>query len=92
MASKEEMLGNWLHYQHAKAETKAAYERYNYAASALDMARVRERAAEVASQAEPLNSLIASDMDEREKFVALARYISTGRKDALAKEQTEEGG
>ena len=68
-------------YMLAQANKKAAYNLYNYASTLLDLEKVRERAAEVASQAEPINSLADNDeMTQREKMIAIARYVATGRK------------
>ena len=66
-------------YQTAKAEARAAYERYNYASTALELARIKERLAEMASQHEPLAALRDEAMTERERLYAAAHYAVVGR-------------
>jgi hypothetical protein len=66
-------------YVNAKAEKKAAYERYNYASAALELAEIRERFAELYSQWDPLNAIKDSALDEREKLAAAAHYVVMGR-------------
>ena len=68
-------------YERASANKKAAYNLYNYASTLLNLETVRERAAEVASQLEPIGSLADNnEMTQREKMEAIARYVATGRK------------
>jgi len=66
-------------YQTARAEARAAYERYNYAGAALELARIKERLAEMASQHEPLAALRDVAMSERDKLYAAAHYAVVGR-------------
>ena len=66
-------------YQTATAEAQAAYERYNYAGAALELARIKERLAEMASQHEPMASLRDADMTERDRLYAAAHYAVVGR-------------
>lgn len=63
----------------AKAEKERAYERYNYASSALDNAKIRERLAEIKSQHEPLASLLSEQRSERDRLYAAAFYVVVGR-------------
>jgi hypothetical protein len=72
-------MSDFLHYQMAKAKKDEAYERYNYAAAALENAQIRERFAEIKSQSEPLNSLINAPMSERDRLYAAAYYVVVGR-------------
>lgn len=80
--SKDAMgyLSAGFRFQVANAEAEAAYQQYSYAGRKLELARIHQRLAEIDSQHEPLASLMASGMDEREKLVAIARYVVTGRK------------
>jgi hypothetical protein len=66
-------------YRIAKAEKEKAYERYNYAGSALELATIRERFAEIYSQWDPINKIKESSMDERDKLCAAAYYVIMGR-------------
>ena len=66
-------------YQTAKAEAQAAYDRYNYAGAALELARIKERLAEMASQHKPLAALGDADMTERDRLYAAAHYAVVGR-------------
>jgi hypothetical protein len=66
-------------YAKAKAEKQAAYERYNYAAAALELAEIRERFAELYSQWDPINAIKESSVEEREKLAAAAHYVVYGR-------------
>lgn len=66
-------------YLLAQAEKKIAYERYNFAASALNNAQIRERLAEIKSQHEPLAALMSTMMTERERLYAAAFYVVVGR-------------
>jgi hypothetical protein len=63
----------------AQAETKAARERYNYASTALEIAQIRERLAEMRSQHEPLAALRDAALSERDKLYAAAHYVVVGR-------------
>jgi len=63
----------------AQAEKREAYQRYNYAGQALELATIRERFAEIYSQFEPVNKIQAMKLDEREKLCAAAYYVITGR-------------
>ena len=66
-------------YQTAKAKAEAAYQQYNYAGAALELARISERLAEMASQHEPLAALSNKAMSERNKLYAAAHYVVVGR-------------
>jgi hypothetical protein len=66
-------------YFMAMERTKTAWERYNYASTALELARVKERLAELKSQHEPLAGLIEKTMGERERLYASAFYAVVGR-------------
>lgn len=69
----------FLEYEKAQAERETAYQRYAYAAVALENARVHERLAEIKSQAEPLNGLLGRAMSERDRLYAAAFYVVVGR-------------
>jgi uncharacterized protein YaaN involved in tellurite resistance len=66
-------------YSQAQAEKKAAYEHYNYASAALELATIKERFAELYSQWDPVNKIKDSGLEEREKLCASAYYILYGR-------------
>lgn len=68
-----------VRYQVAKAERSAAYERYNYAAVALELAQIKERFAELYSQYDPINAIKDMQMGERDKLCASAYYVIHGR-------------
>lgn len=73
-------------YQIAQAEKKTAYERYNYASVALELATIRERFAELCSQFYPVEKIKAMKGDERDRLCASAYYVMYGR---LPKEATD---
>ena len=62
-------------YQHAQTATALARSEYNRASINLELEKVRERCAELMSQAEPVVSL---DID-REKVRQLLNYVLCGR-------------
>jgi hypothetical protein len=66
-------------YLRRQAERATAQERYNYAGTALEIAQIKQRLAEIKSQAEPLNGLICDGMDERDRLYAAAFYVVVGR-------------
>ena len=77
-------------YQLAQAERREAYERYNYAAKALEFAKIMERYRELSSQWEPINTIIGSTLDERDKLCAVAYYVLCGRlPDSIARPEQE---
>ncbi len=63
----------------ARSERERAYERYNYALSSLDNAKIIERLAEIKSQHEPLASLLIESLSERDRLYAAAFYVVVGR-------------
>lgn len=72
------MKAQWR-YALARADKRAAYERCNRADAALEMARIKERLAEIMSQHEPLASLLSRPMSERDRLYAAAYYVVVGR-------------
>ena len=68
-------MSDFAAYMLAQAETRAAYAEYNSAARGLELARIRERLAELRSQHEPLNSI-----GNRAQCIEAARYVVTGRR------------
>lgn len=72
-------MDDFGNYMKAQAEKRAAYERYNYAGAALETAQIKERLAEIKSQHEPLNGLLAAPMSERDRLYAAAFYVVVGR-------------
>lgn len=79
-------MSDFLHYMNAQEKTRTAYERYNYAGTALENARIHERLAEIKSQHEPLASLLNEKLSGRERLYAAAFYVVFGR--MPAKEQS----
>jgi hypothetical protein len=76
------------HYMHMQTHTKAAYAEYNAAARQLDIAKINERNAELASQSfasvakGSLKDSLGEITDrEREIGIAFARYATYGRTD-----------
>ena len=66
-------------YQKARAETSAARASFNHSSVALQLAEIRERLAEMASQHEPLAALRDTAMTERDRLYAAAFYVVVGR-------------
>ena len=66
-------------YQVAQAEKKAAYERYNYASVALELAKIHERFTELYSQFDPVEKIKSMNGDERDRLCASAYYVIYGR-------------
>lgn len=65
----------------ATARVEAAKWTREYAGVKLELEQVRKRAAEVASQSEPLASFIPEDNSLlRDKYIAIVRYVVYGRK------------
>ena len=66
-------------YQLAKAEKRIAYERYNCAGVALELAQIRERLEELYAQQEPIATIQKSDSDDRNRLCSSAYYVVCGR-------------
>ena len=65
---------NFVRYMLAREKTATARAEYNAAASRLELARIHERLAELASQHEPMNSI-----GNREECYRAAFYAVIGR-------------
>lgn len=81
--SKSTKPSSFSNYLHATTVREKAYERYNYAASALKLAKIEERLAEIKSQHEPVNSLgqrIICNITARESFESICDYVVLGKK------------
>jgi hypothetical protein len=72
-------MHDFINYMKAQAERREAYEKYSYAGQLLENRGIKERLAEVKSQAEPFNTLINASMDERDRLYAAAFYVAVGR-------------
>jgi len=72
-------MSDFIRYQLAKANRRAAHAEYNHASVALRLAQIEERLAEIQSQHEPLGGLLAQDTSNRDKLIAAARYVVIGR-------------
>lgn len=77
--SKINELAAPFRYSQARAEKNAAYERYNYAGAALELATIKERFAELYSQWDPINKIKELPIEERAKLCASAYYVMHGR-------------
>ena len=66
-------------YSQAQSDRKAAYERYNYASAALELATIKERFMELYSQFDPVNTIKDLPLEERERLCASAYYVMYGR-------------
>jgi len=62
-----------------QAEKREAYAKYCQAGSALELASIRERLAEIISQHEPLGSITALGLSPREACIQAAKYVVHGR-------------
>ena len=72
---------DFLKYQLAKMEKDKAYQAYNYAGCALTLAQIRERAAEIQSQSEPMEGWTFGSPTVRNAILAAVHYVLTGRDD-----------
>jgi len=72
-------MSDFISYMRASAEKRAALERYNAASASLTNAQVMERLAEIKSQHEPLASIAALSLSDRDKLYAAAFYVAVGR-------------
>ena len=70
----------------AQAKKNTAYEKYNYACAALELALIKERLAEVYSQVEPLSKIDESFPPGRERLAAAAYYVVHGHLPLQVKE------
>lgn len=70
---------DFIQYQYAQEQRRTAYERYNYASVALELAQIKERLAELKSQCQPLDKLIEATPPGREQLYAAAFYAVVGR-------------
>jgi hypothetical protein len=72
-------MNDFGNYINAQAERRIAYERFNYAVVLLENARIKERLAEIKSQHEPLNGLLAQSLSKRDMLYVAAFYVVIGR-------------
>ena len=66
-------------YQLRQAEKREAYEAFNFAMQLLENRQIKERLAEILSQADPLDKLISTVMPERARLYAAAFFVVVGR-------------
>jgi len=66
-------------YMMMRVERERAYAEYLQASTSLELAWVHERAAELASQSEPLETACGL-MDKRALAIAAAKYVAFGKK------------
>lgn len=87
MTDEEHPALGFLRYQHAHTEVEAARHQRNAASGRLDLAQIKERAAELVSQREPLHGRIkplldgyGHGADETRKLINDAiHYVIVGR-------------
>lgn len=72
-------VSNILHYHLAQSEVRRWTAEHEAASAHLELALVRQRAAEVACQHEPLATIEASPAATRDKMLAAVRYVVVGR-------------
>lgn len=72
-------MSDFLQYMKAQADSRAAMAEYNAASRALELAKIRERLAQIKSQHEPLHSLLDARLSERDRLYEAAFYVVTGR-------------
>ena len=66
-------------YQEKQVSVQSAENLYNYAATKLELTKIRCRLAEIESQWLPLGKLCENDRNKREDMIALAFYVVVGR-------------
>jgi hypothetical protein len=69
----------FVQYMLAQERVETAKERYNHASTALELAYIKRRLAELLSQHEPLAGLCNDEVPERERLYAAAHYAVVGR-------------
>jgi hypothetical protein len=72
-------MSDFNHYMHMIDKRKAAEINRDYAASQLEIAKIKERLAEIKSQFQPLNDFEGNYMLNRERMYAAAFYVVNGR-------------
>jgi hypothetical protein len=66
-------------YLLASVKRKAAEVHYNHAASALELAQVKERLAQIKSEDGQLTKILYSKLSERDRMYAAAYFVVVGR-------------
>jgi hypothetical protein len=80
-------MSDFAHYMLQQARRETAYERFNYAGAALEIAQIKERLALIKSQHEPLSDLLKQPMSERDRLYAAAYFVAIGRMPEPIQEQ-----
>lgn len=70
-----------LRYREAQTARREAYEKLNSACLLLSLRQLRERAAELESQYEPMATFSGEDEAIRERILQAVHYVITGRKE-----------
>lgn len=70
-----------LRYEFTHAQRREAYEKYNGASLLLKLRQIEERAAELASQHEPMATFAERDQLARRRILLAVRYVLTGHKE-----------
>ncbi len=83
-----DVMSDFGGYINSQLKTEIAKEKYNHSSTRLELARIKERFAEIKSQHDPLNKLLEDlgyPMDSqirneiREKLINLVNYVVVGR-------------
>ena len=72
-------MNDFADYMARQTETRLAQAERSKATIKLEFARVKERAAELRSQHEPLHTLTAGDTEERQRILDAVFYVLVGR-------------
>ena len=78
-------MSDLANYFLATEKRRAAYNQYNHASVALELAHIKERLAQIKSQTEPLSSLMDEPLSERDRLYASAFFVVVGRMPEVVK-------
>lgn len=73
------MMNDLQNYMLMEARKEAAEHQHNYTGMKLENASIHERLAQIKSQSDPLDSLVKSQLSERDRLYAAAFYVVVGR-------------
>jgi hypothetical protein len=72
-------MSDFSAYMLEQSRRQTANMEFNYASQKLENALIKERLAQIKSQAEPLDKLLTEPMSERDRLYAAAYYVVVGR-------------
>jgi hypothetical protein len=72
-------MSDFMHYQARKTETELARAQYGAASTRITLCEIRERAAELRSQHEPLADFVGKILT-RDELLELVNYVMVGRR------------